>query len=180
MKKCKTCEIEKEYSEYYGNLRACKKCTDNSRKEYKKEYRIKNKEKINSNKRRYFQEKMQDSLFRGNVNSGQVKRYSQYAHKMLFNNALKRAYSHNLEFNITLEDIYIPEFCPVLGIQIKTGTKGNYTASPSLDRIDNTQGYVKGNVKVISSLANTMKNNATKEQLLEFCKNIPSYINKTP
>ena len=32
--------------------------------------------------------------------------------------------------------------------------------SPSIDRLDNTKGYVKGNVWVISTLANNMKNSA--------------------
>jgi hypothetical protein len=34
-----------------------------------------------------------------------------------------------------------------------------------LDRIDNNEGYVKGNVAVISFRANTLKNNATAEEL---------------
>jgi hypothetical protein len=37
--------------------------------------------------------------------------------------------------------------------------------SPSLDRIDNTKGYVPGNVWVISWRANDLKRNATLEEL---------------
>src|SRR5258708_29715579 len=52
----------------------------------------------------------------------------------------------NLEFNLTIEDIVIPKFCPVFGIQLKTGLGTHTKASPSIDRIDNSKGYVKGNV----------------------------------
>ena len=44
--------------------------------------------------------------------------------------------------------------------------------SPSIDRIDSTKGYIKDNIQVISSIANRMKWNATKEQLLTFCKGV--------
>jgi hypothetical protein len=42
--------------------------------------------------------------------------------------------------------------------------------SPSIDRKDNTKGYTKDNVWVISQLANQMKSNATPEQLRAFAR----------
>lgn len=88
------------------------------------------------------------------------------------NNARSRAKKDGLEFNITEDDIIIPEKCPLLGIKLELGTKYDYDNSPSLDRIDNSKGYVKGNVWVISNKANSMKNSSSKEELLLFCKNI--------
>ena len=47
-------------------------------------------------------------------------------------------------------------------------TDRNKDFSPSVDRIDPTKGYVRGNVRVISYLANRMKSNATVDQLVRF------------
>ena len=73
------------------------------------------------------------------------------------------------EFNITIEDINIPEKCPVLGIPLvlhKGEGKGPKYDSPSVDRIDSNLGYVKGNVRVISWRANTLKSNANYTEIL--------------
>ena len=66
------------------------------------------------------------------------------------------------------EVIEYPKVCPVLGIQLGWDVKGNggQDNSPSLDRIDSTKGYVKGNVMIMSTLANKMKSNSTPEQKL--------------
>ena len=95
--------------------------------------------------------------------------------KYILQTAKGRARFHGIEFNLELSDISIPPICPYLGIPItQYQGKGLFDSNASLDRIDNTKGYVKGNVEVISNLANKMKRNATKEQLLCFAKNIMS------
>lgn len=88
--------------------------------------------------------------------------------------AQKRAKEKGLEFNIEAEDVIIPDKCPLLGIPLRTDIKKGEprTNIATIDRIDNKKGYVKGNIQVISHLANTMKSNATPEQLILFAKNI--------
>jgi len=90
--------------------------------------------------------------------------------------AKKRANQKNIPFNIDVEDIVIPEFCPILNIRLKKNHKGWAPDVPTLDRIIPEIGYVKGNVKVISGKANVMKNNATIQELKTFTQNIFAYL----
>lgn len=89
---------------------------------------------------------------------------------------LYRMYKSHLDygfnFNLTIDDIVIPEKCPLLEIPLSTDPKdfkekNYYTA----DRIDSSKGLVKGNIQVISMLANRMKNKATESELLTFATN---------
>lgn len=73
--------------------------------------------------------------------------------------------------NLTAEDIIIPAMCPLLGIPLQFATGHPKLNSPSVDCIDPTKGYVKGNVWVISKMANTMKSCASKSELRAFCLN---------
>jgi hypothetical protein len=86
--------------------------------------------------------------------------------------AKSRAKSRNLDFDIDLSDVVIPTHCPVLGTELKmySGQSGGRMNSPSLDRIHNDRGYVKGNVMVVSHQANMMKSSASIEQLVMFAK----------
>lgn len=79
--------------------------------------------------------------------------------------AVARAARKNIECTITLDDIRpLPTHCPVFGFEL---TRGNGMQDPtafSLDRIDNSKGYIPGNVVVISYLANRLKNDGTAAQ----------------
>jgi hypothetical protein len=90
----------------------------------------------------------------------------------MLTSAKNRAARKGLEFNLELSDIVIPDVCPLLEVPFQFGTKDSYDYSPSLDRIDNSKGYIKGNVQVISMKANAMKNSASPDELHTFCKNI--------
>lgn len=94
----------------------------------------------------------------------------------LVTRAKLRAAKLSIPFNLNKEDIIIPDVCPLLEVPLTFGTKEDYLFTPSLDRIEPSKGYVKSNVRVISMLANTMKSNATKDQLLTFTKNIGTYM----
>jgi len=85
----------------------------------------------------------------------------------LLNAAKHRAKKQGIAFNLTKEDIEIKEFCPVFNIPLKINLNGKTFSdnSPTLDRIDPTKGYIKGNVEVISWMANRLKNNGTIPQM---------------
>ena len=67
-----------------------------------------------------------------------------------------RAKRDSLLFNIDAEDIALPAVCPVFSTAFVLGVKG-HPLSPSVDRLRPELGYVKGNVRVISRRANSMK-----------------------
>jgi hypothetical protein len=89
---------------------------------------------------------------------------------ILFGQARYRAKRKGIKFNLEISDIKIPKNCPVLKIPLTQGGSngGPSGGSPSLDRINNKKGYIKGNVQVISHRANTMKHCATNKELLLF------------
>ncbi len=84
-----------------------------------------------------------------------------------------------LKFNLTYHDFDLPERCPLLDIPLSfNGEKGtsNNLNRATIDRIDNSKGYIKGNVWVISRLANSMKNQASLSELETFAKNALVFI----
>lgn len=95
--------------------------------------------------------------------------------------ARKRAQSKGWAFDLTFEDLQhlVVSHCPILGTELvwKYGHGlGLGAHSPSLDRIDNSLGYTKDNVAIISHKANSMKNSCTIEELqaiLDYIQNPP-------
>lgn len=76
-----------------------------------------------------------------------------------------RAKAAGVPFDLSPEDLTIPDRCPALGIPLRVSTLTQADSSPSLDRLVPALGYVRGNCVVVSSLANRMKNSGTLNQL---------------
>lgn len=153
LKKCSRCLEVKPHSDFNkrgerDTLRShCKLCVKATCKKYK-EYTPERK-KYCLNKGREYRKANPESvmLYMAKVRSKQL------GHK----------------FNITVEDIFIPKYCPVLGLKLEKQNHKSAPNSPSLDRVDNTKGYIKGNVRVISKKANELKRELTLKQLKSLC-----------
>lgn len=91
------------------------------------------------------------------------------------------------EFSITIEDMWNQflsqgKKCALTGLEIGfDGTskerkrKETSKSTASLDRIDSTKGYVKGNIQWIHKDVNIMKNDLDVNQFIEYCSLIHEY-----
>lgn len=84
--------------------------------------------------------------------------------RTLVNNARRRAIKQRVPFALNFKDLTMPDVCPVLGIKFDW-TEITTPNSPSLDRLNPNEGYVPGNVVIISHMANRIKSNATPNQI---------------
>ena len=128
--------------------------------EYDKKYRQDNKEKI-AKYRQDNKEKIVESLKKYRQNNKE---------KLIVRRAKTRANKNNVPFDI--DEDYIKKIwpkhniCPIFKIKLEQSNLHTGDQSPSLDRIIPKLGYVKGNVQIMSSKANRIKNNATFEELI--------------
>lgn len=156
VKLCRKCNTEQVLSEFYVEKNGvtgskCKTCLAAHNKIWQK----------NNSEKREIQRKRQK------VNNPA---------RFLYQSSKIRARQKNLEFNIQKSDIIISEKCPVFNTEF-TYNRDRAT-SPSLDRIDNSKGYIKGNVIVISYRANELKRDSSVEDLtkiIDFYQNIDNY-----
>ncbi len=79
--------------------------------------------------------------------------------------AKARARERGLPCTLTLDDITIPDVCPVLGLPLYFAAHYVKQSSPSIDRIVPELGYTPENCRVISHRANSLKSNATLEEM---------------
>lgn len=85
----------------------------------------------------------------------------------LYGVAKARAKVRNKIFELKVEDILIPKFCPVLGIELDLvygsveETHADRSRKVSLDRLDSNLGYTKDNVVCMSYRANILKGDGT-------------------
>ena len=198
-KKCTKCGELKPLSEFYNDKRVkkdgktarCKKCLDDQKREYRQthkdqrnEYERNRRETDESwkvdlaerNKKYYNKLKEDEDRFKIYQNNRINWRKSLDPRYNMWMGARDRAYNKNIPFDIELEDIIIPDLCPILNIPLVKNEKCADRDSPTLDRIIPNLGYTKNNIKVISRLANTMKQDASFDELKLFSKNILLYI----
>lgn len=83
--------------------------------------------------------------------------WAKYAIKQLRHRAKKAG----LSFDLEPSDIVIPEVCPITLLPFVLGQGKMHRQNPSVDRINPRKGYVKGNVRVISAIANRLKQDVT-------------------
>ena len=170
-KQCSCCKQPKPLTEFF-------RVTSRGRSGYRPECKACGKIKYNTPehkaKRRIYAKKHRDANKEFFLEYERGRRNKVKPNKLL-SAAKCRAKEHGLDFNIDIGDTSIPEKCPILGIEIKVSNgRGPTDNSPSVDRINNDFGYVKGNVDVISFRANSLKSNGT---LKEF-EAIVNYIKK--
>ena len=92
-------------------------------------------------------------------------------------NARRRAKQQNVPFDITDDDIIIPDTCPLLGIPLFTNTGGAPCPnSPTLDKLIPHLGYVRSNILVISHRANSIKHNASIDELMLLTDNLHNIL----
>jgi hypothetical protein len=163
MQVCKTCGANKPADAYFkqkskrsGLFAECKVCQ-----------RQRNQKWIDDNRERF------RHLARGATNR---MRRRDPVRSMIWL-ARSRAKKSGLEFTITQSELFIPAECPVLGIPLTYGLgKGEgqsmeaRDSRASLDRIDNSKGYVPGNVVVVSYRANRLKSDADVSELLKLAR----------
>lgn len=180
MKKCYRCKIDKDENEFAlsstkkdGRQGRCKQCS----KEYNLQRRLKNPEQERVKSRQYYADNIEKVRETHNQYYQRHRDNKRKAHKNdpryeIWMHAKTRAKKYNLAFEITLEDIVIPDLCPILGIKLEVGEGKFHDGSPTLDRLLPERGYVKGNISVISYRANTIKSSGTLEEHEKICEYI--------
>lgn len=163
MKTCTLCNITQIESGSW-----CDQC----RKNYLKEYRRNNKERIKQlnqdwrkNNRLYCREYKYDNYatIKGRIQD-------------LIKSAKKRAKKKSIEFNIDIEWLTLQfekqnNRCALTNIEFYIPTERNIKNpfSPSLDRIDPTKGYTKNNVRVVCYIVNCALHNFGEEIFNYIC-----------
>lgn len=97
---------------------------------------------------------------------------------------LRRVKKRDPNYDITIEDLLL-QWNQQNGICVYSGVKlnhpkdgGSNMIKASLDRIDSSKGYIKGNIQFISISCNHAKNSMTHEEMLEFCEIISNHYKK--
>lgn len=150
-----------------GTCRACKAAY---RREWRSKLNKKAKKKINAYMRTY----RRTYCKRSPEKIAGTKAWSRLnPEKYLFNKMQRRARDGGPALYLTFAEFVqeiggsIPTVCPILGIEIKIGEGRllhEMDDSPSVDRLDPSKPYQRGNIAVISLRANIVKRDGTSDE----------------
>lgn len=104
----------------------------------------------------------------------------------------RKAKERNYEFELTSEylwNLFLLQNgkCALSGVELTLSTKidknhnldrTNHTAS--LDRVDNSKGYIEGNVQWIHKIVNLMRRQFSVEEYVHWCTLVSKYANPEP
>lgn len=147
-------------------------------KEYQRRYNVANRERLKAQKAEYRLKNNAEIRTRSKewhrINSAQISAQRKEAArkdpivkvKRMLLHARKRSEMRGMAFSIDVNDVMpLPDACPVFATPLSlSGCPGDFSVV-SIDRVNPQRGYVPGNVAVISHRANTLKRDATIEEL---------------
>lgn len=85
----------------------------------------------------------------------------------------------DIEISILPEDLLpLPSHCPILEVELDYLTSERTWNSPTLDKVMPERGYTRGNVEIISDLANRIKNDAQPHEILKVYEWLSDYYKK--
>jgi len=128
-------------------------------RESRRVYYANNKEKVQKIN------KVWSSEHRQELNTYRYDYGKKHKEREMFNQVKSRAKRQGKPFRLMVSDIVIPEICPALGIPLIPGKKKLQPNSPSIDAIIPELGYIPGNIAIISMRANSIKQNATHQEI---------------
>lgn len=157
---CNLCNEIKPATDFYGRNKACIKCYNKRGAIYKKNWKKLNPELAKERSRLYgkisYHRSGEEDIQRrlGRWKSGAKRR--------------------GIIWSIEYEDIKdLPLICYYSGIEL-TFKRGEFNTL-SLDRLDSSKGYEKGNVVFSSVTANYMKSELSQEEFISMCKKIAAH-----
>lgn len=113
------------------------------------------------------------------VSNNRLDKYTEF--RWYIKNVIKNSKKRNQIYDVNLE--YLSEvwkkqngICPFTKQKLELRTHSNKEKanpySASLDRIDNSKGYIKGNVRFVCLMYNYARNNFSDDEVIDFCKKV--------